>query len=81
MCKIWPLILNFLREFLAVKGHEKDFLSAFRSQFVSIGPTKILKIGQGITFSWQNIILNRDFALAREIIHDHKFPMYAIYMT
>ena len=43
------------------------FLSASRSQFVSIGLAKTLKIGQRIMFLLPKWILNRDFALAREI--------------
>ena len=63
------MILNFRRDFLTVGGQENIFLSAStcRSQFVATGPAKILKIGQLI-----NMILNMDFALSGEIIHDHK---------
>ena len=43
---------------------------------VAIRPARILKIGQRITFLWPKLILNRDFALAREILHDHKFSFY-----
>ena len=52
-------------------GDSKNiFLSASSSQFVAIGPAKILKVSQWITFLWSKRILNRDFALAGEIIHD-----------
>ena len=51
----------------------KFFLYQNLDQFVLIGPAKILKI------SWQTdkvlmakMNLNRDFALARKIIHDHE---------
>ena len=30
---------------------------------------------------WQKIILNRVFAVAREIIYEHKFSVYAIFLT
>ena len=63
------------------EGSKNIFLSASRSQFVAIGPAKILDIGQWITFLWPKRILNRNFALAREIIHDHKFSFYAIFFT
>ena len=36
--------------FLLLEGMKSIFLSASRSQFVTIGPAKILKIGQQITF-------------------------------
>ena len=62
-------------------GRKNIFLSAPRSMFVAIGPAKILKIGQWITILWQKLILNRDFALAGEIIHDHEFSFYAILLT
>ena len=57
------------------------FLSASRSQFVTIGPAKFLKIRQRITFLWPKRHLNRDFALARVIIHDHNFLFYSIFLT
>ena len=64
-----------------MEGRKNIFLSASRSQFVAIGPAKILKIGQRITLFWLKRILNREFVLAREIIHDHKFSFYAILLT
>ena len=54
------------------EGRKNVFMSASRSQFVAIGPAKRLKIGQRITFLWPKLILNRDFPLSGEIIHDHK---------
>ena len=30
---------------------------------------------------WQKIILNRGFAVAREIIYEHKFSFYTIFLT
>ena len=56
----------------------KIFYSASGSQFVTTGPAKSLKIGQKLTILWPKRVLNRDFALAGEIIHDHKFLFYAI---
>ena len=64
-----------------MEGRKNIFFSASRSQFLAIGPAKILKIGQRITFLWPKCILNRDFALAEEVIHDHKFSFYAILLT
>ena len=61
-----------------MEGTKNIFLSTSRSQFVAIGLANILKIGQRITFLRPKWILNRDFALAGEIIHDHKFSFYAI---
>ena len=46
--------LIFGENFLLLKGRKSIFLSASRSQFVAIGPAKILKIGQRITFYSQN---------------------------
>ena len=54
-------------------GRKSIFLSASRSQFVTIRLAKNLKIGQRI--------LNRDFALAGEVIHDHKFSFSATFFT
>ena len=48
MCKI----CSFLGEFFTVGGQENIYWSASRSDFVAIGPAKILKIGQQMTFSW-----------------------------
>ena len=56
---------------MAVRGggvHRKNFFSASRFQFVAIGPANFFKIGQEIMSLWQKIILNRGFAVAREII-------------
>ena len=64
-----------------LEGMKSIFLSASRSQFVGIGPAKILKIGQRITFLWPKCILNRDFALAGAVIHDHKFSFSATFFT
>ena len=62
-------------------GHINVFLLASRFQFVAIGQAKILKIGQEIMSLWQKIILNRVFAVAREIIYEHKFSVYTIFLT
>ena len=40
--------------FLLLEGRKSIFFSASRSQFVAIGPAKILKIGQRIMFYGQN---------------------------
>ena len=61
-----------------MEGRINIFLSASRSQFVAVGP---FKIGQRKMFLWPKLIMNRDFALAGEIIHDHKFSFYAILLT
>ena len=42
--------LFFGENFLLLEDRKSIFLSASRSQFVAIGPAKILKIGQRITF-------------------------------
>ena len=47
----------------------KVFPCQNRSQFVAIGPENILQISQQITFLWLKLILDRYFALAKEIIH------------
>ena len=49
-------------------GHRKIFYSASRFKFVAIGPANFFKIGQELMSLWQKIILNRGFAVAREII-------------
>ena len=81
MFKICCLILKFLGYFFLLKGRKSIFLSASRSRFVAIGPAKSLKIGQWITLLWPKRLLNRDFALAGEIIHKDKFSFYATFLT
>ena len=81
LCKNCPQIMNFWREFFTAGGRENVFYSAAGSQFVATGPAKILKIGQKLTFLCPKWILNRDFALTGEIIHDNKFSFYAIFFT
>ena len=73
--------LIFGENFLLLEGRKSIFLAASRSQFVAIGPAKFLKIGQRITFLWPKGILNRNFAIAGEVIHDHKFSFYATFLT
>ena len=63
------------------KGIVNIFYSASGSQFAATGSAKILKIGQKLTFLWPKFILNRNFALAGELIHDHKLAFYAIVLT
>ena len=60
---------------------ENIFYSVSGPQFVATGSAKILKIGQKLTFLWPKCILNRDFALAGELIHDHKLTVYSIVLT
>ena len=59
--------------FFLLVGRKSIFLSASRSRFVAIGHANILKIGQWETFLCQKRILNRDFALAGEIINKINF--------
>ena len=76
--------MNLLPRSMTVRGHRIFFLSASRFQFVAIGPAKNLKIGQEImslSCLWQKINLNRVFAVAREIIYEHKFSVYTIFLT
>ena len=73
--------MNLLPRSMTVRGHRNFFLSASRFQFVEIGPAKNLKIGQEIMSLWQKLILNRVFAVAREIIYEHKFSVYTIFLT
>ena len=60
----WRLFLTFRLE-----GRKNTLLPTARSQFVVIGPTKSLKIGQQIKFLLPKMSLH----LARELIHDHEF--------
>ena len=66
---------------MTVREHRIFFLLASLFQFVAIRPANILKIGQEIMSLWQRIILNRVFAIAREIIYEHKFSVYTIFLT
>ena len=68
---------------MTVWGHRIIFLSASRFQFVALEPAKILDIGQEIMSLWQKIILNiyRVFAVAREIIYEHKISVHTIFLT
>ena len=65
---------------MTVGGQENIFMSASRSQFVAKGPATIFKISQRVAFLWPERVLNRDFALAREIIHNYKLSFYAIFL-
>ena len=64
-----------------LEGRENIFYSASGSHFVATAPAKILKISLKLTCLWPKLILNRDFALAGQIIHDYKFSYYAIVLT
>ena len=64
-----------------MEGRKNIFLSESISQFVAIEPAKSLKIGQRITFLWSKRNLDKDFALAGEIIHYNKCSFYAILLT
>ena len=44
--------LIFGENFLLLEGRKSIFLSAYRSQFVAIGPAKKFKIGRRIKFLW-----------------------------
>ena len=65
-------MLNFWRDFLTDGGQERYFLVSI---WVSVCRNRTCK-------NFENgSILNRDFALGGEIIHDHKFSFYAILLT
>ena len=70
--------MNVWREFFTAGRQRNVFYSAAGSQFVATGPANFLKIGQKLRFLCPKWILNRDFALAGEIIHYNKFSFYAI---
>ena len=65
--------------FLLFVGRKSIVLLVARFQFVATGPEKIKKISQWIKFSL--LKWDRDFALAGEIINDHKFSFYATFLT
>ena len=71
----------FGENFRLLGGMGNVFYSAVGSQFVATGPAKILKIGQKLKFLCPKYILNRDFALAGEIIHDNNFSFYVVFLT
>ena len=78
------LFLTFGNEFSGIMyslygGRQNIFLTIFGTKFVVKCAAKNLKIGQQIKILCPKIILNRDFALAREIIHDHKLSVLAIF--
>ena len=56
------------------------FLTLFSTKFVvKCAAKKKKKIGLQIKIVCPKLILNRDFALAREIIHDHKLSVLATF--
>ena len=57
------------------------FSTIFGTKFVVICAAKILQIGKQIKILCTKLILNRDFALAREIIHDHNLSILANLLT
>ena len=61
--------MRWLKSF--VRTMEKLFSCRNFEQFVLIGTADIWKIGQQINFKWPKPFLNRNFALAREVNHDH----------
>ena len=69
--------MNLQAEFSS-DGHKEK-----KSHFIIIGPANILKIGQIIILFWakMNFEYHRNFALAREIIHDQKFSFNAIFLS
>ena len=62
-------------------GRQNIFSTIFGTKFVVICAAKILKIGKQIKNLCPKLILNRDFALAREIIQDHKLLIQATVFT
>ena len=80
------LFLTFVNEFSGVMyslfgGKQNIFLTIFSTEFVVKCAAKILKIGKQINILCPRLILNRDFASAREIIHDHKLSVLATFLT
>ena len=74
------LFLSFDNEFSGIMyslfgGKQNIFLTIFSTKFVVKCAAKILKIVQQIKILCPKLILNRDFKLAREIIHDHKISV------
>ena len=61
-------------------GRQTIFSTIFGTKFV-IYAAKILKTGLQIRNLCPRLILNREFALAREIIHDHKLSILATLLT
>ena len=57
------------------------FSTIFATKLVVICAANILKFGWQIKILCPKLILNRDFALAREIIHDHKLSVLATSLT
>ena len=62
-------------------GVQNIFSTLFGTKFVILCAAKIMKIGEQIKILCPKLILNRDFALAREIIHDHKLLILATLST
>ena len=60
---------------------QNSSVTIFDTKFIVICAAKNLKIGQQIKILSPKLILNRDFALAREIIQDHKNSFLATFLT
>ena len=80
------LFLNFDNEFFGIMyslfgGRQNIFLTIFITKFVVKCAANILKIGEQMKILCPKLILNSDFALAREIIHDHKLSVPATFFT
>ena len=81
------LFLTSDYEFLRImyplfEGRQNIFLTIFSTKFVVKYPAKLFKIDKEIKIlCLKLLILNRDFALAREIINDHKFSVLATILT
>ena len=80
------LYLTFDNEFSGIMyslfgGRQNIFLTIFSTKFVVKCAAKILKIGWQIKILCPKLFLNRDFALAREIIHDHKLSVLTTFLT
>ena len=80
------LFLTFDHEFSGIMyslfgGRQTNFLTIFCTKFVVKCTAKSLKIGKQIKMLCPKLILNRDFALTRENIHDHKLSVLATFFT
>ena len=62
-------------------GRQNIFSTIFSTKFFVICAAKILKIGWQIKSLCPKLILNRDFALAMEIIQDHNLSILATALT
>ena len=80
------LFLNFDNEFSGIMyslfgGRQNSSPTLFSTKFIVKSTAKILKIGYQIKILYPKLILNREFALARETIHDYKLSILATFLT